>query len=308
MLLMGPSYYCGVVLMLLTFLSSGCSVRSIAVDMTASIMNEGAKAFEEESDLEFAEQSIGGNLKVLEALLKNSPRHPSLLIQLAKSYGGYAFAFIEDKYEAYKFKNPELAEYHKKRAGQFYLRGKEFALRYLKEKNADFESALEKDFETFEKVLQDFDEDEVEGLFWAAYNWGNWVNMNLHEPDAIAAAPRVESMMKRVLVLNEKFYFAGPHLFYGVYYGGRPPMLGGDKSKSKVHFNKALAFSERKLLITQVLYAQYYAVQMQDQILFRKLLQEVIQADDFIFPEQNLITQVAKRKAKRLLARQKDLF
>jgi len=296
----------GLVWLLVTI--TGCSFKHMAVNMTADIMVEGAPAFEEENDLILAEQAIGGNLKVLESFLKVSPDNDKLQVLLSKSYGGYAFAFIEDRYEALKESNPRKAAQFKRRASNFYLRGKRFGFRYLKDENSDFREALNKDFSTFEASLEDFDEDHVEGLFFSAYNWGGWVNMNLHAPEAIVDAPKMERMMNRVLELNEKFYYAGPHIFYGVYYGGRPPMLGGNKKKAKYHFERALSLSGRKFLLTQVLYAQYYAVQTQNQKLFRRLLNEVISADDNILPEQNMVIQLAKRKARRLLANRGDLF
>ena len=85
-------------------------------------------------------------------------------------------------------------------------------------------------------------------------------------------------------------------------------MLGGNVKKAKNHFEKSLKLTERKFLISQVLYAQYFAVQTQDKMLYRKLLEEVVSAKDDILPEQNLITQLAKKKAKRLLENQRRVF
>jgi len=172
-------------LVLLLVYSTGCSMKTLGVNITAGIMKDGASAFEEENDLILAEQAIGGNLKVLEALLKVSPENEILLVLLAKGYGGYAFAFLEDRYDQYRESHPWRSKNFKKRASNLYLRGKRFAFRYLKEESSDFRDAVDKDFSTFEASLKDFDVDEAEGLFWAAYNWGNWVNMNLHSPDAI---------------------------------------------------------------------------------------------------------------------------
>ncbi len=298
-------FFCSSALML-----SSCSFKSIALNITADLFEEGQSAFEEESDLQLAEQSMGANLKVLEALLKSSPDHEGLLVLLSKSYGGYSFAFVEDAYDELKTENETRAGFHKERASRFYLRARNFSFRVLKE-DADFKNALERDFSTFatfERSLANFDRDDVPALFWTAYNWGNWINLNLHSPAAIADAPRVERLMNRVLDLDENYFFAGPHIFYGVYYGGRPPMLGGNPSKARNHFEKALKLAKRKILITQVLYAQYYALPTGNEELFEGLLGEVIKADDQIYPEQNLITQLAKKKARRLLARKSDLF
>jgi hypothetical protein len=213
------------------------------------------------------------------------------LVLLSKSYGGYAFAFVQDEYEKTQYASPKRAEAYKNRAENFYLRGKDYAMRYLSEEDSDFKEALNADFLSFEKAVKDFDEDDVPALFWGASNWGNWLNMNLD-----------------VLALDENFYYGGPHLFYGAYYAARPAMLGGNIKKAKVHFDKALKLNKRKFLIVQVLYAQYYAVQTQNKKLFRTLLKEVLTADDDIFPEQSLITQLAKRKARRLLKQQNKLF
>src|SRR3989338_1285842 len=223
---------------------------------------DGSAAFEEESDLELAEHAISANLKVIEGMLKADPTNETLLILLAKSYGGYAFGFIEERYLELKDKDPKKSDYFKHRAEVFYLRGKDFALKALSQSSSAFPEALTSDFETFENALESFGYRDVPALFWTAYNWGNWLNLNLQSPEAIAVAPKVERMMKKVLELNEAYFFSGPHLFYGVYYGARPPMLGGDKAKSKTHFELALKHTERKFLMTQVLYAQYYAVQI----------------------------------------------
>jgi len=268
---------------------------------------------------DFSEYSIFGviiknpliildNLKVIEGMLKADPSNETLLVLLAKSYGGYAFGFIEDHYLEWKEKDPKRAAYFKHRAEVFYLRGKDYALQALTQSNSSFSEALASDFGTFEQAVEKFGSADVPALFWTAYNWGNWINLNLHSPEAIAVAPKVERMMKKVLELDEKYFFAGPHLFYGVYYGARPPMLGGDKAKSKMHFEMALKFTNRKFLMTHVLYAQYYAVQTQDERLYGNLLKEVLNAPEMIYPEQSLITQLAKKKAQRLLAAKGKFF
>ena len=53
--------------------------------------------------------------------------------------------------------------------------------------------------------------------------------------------------------------------------------------------------------------AKFYAVMVQDRALFRRLLEEVINAGD-VMPEQRLANQIAKRRARRYLDRIDDLF
>lgn len=282
-------------------------MKMLAVDVTADIMVDGAKAIEEESDLTLADTAIAANIKMLEGLLKASPRNETLRILCSKSYGGYAFAFMEDAYEEFQKRDSKKAKEYKERANLFYERGKSYALSILEE-NKKFKQALGSHFEAYEAQVNDLDRSDIAPIFWTAYNWGNWINLNLHSPQAIADAPRMELLMQKVLAWDESYFFAGPHLFYGAYYGSRPPMLGGNLLKSKEHFERALTLTNRKFLIAQVLYAQYYAVQAQDKKLFDALILEVLEAPDTIFPEQSLITQLAKKKAYRLRAQRFQLF
>lgn len=287
---------------------SSCSMKTLAVRTTADIFADGEKAFEEENDLELAETAIASNLKVIEGMIKADPENRTLLLLASKSYGGYAFGFIEDHYLENKDHDRKKSEIFKHRAENFYLRGKDYGLKILELDNSHFKDALNSDFETFEKSLDDFGQGSMPALFWSAYNWGNWLNLNLESPEAIAIAPKIERMMKKILDDNESYFFGGPHLFYGAYFGARPVMLGGNLKKSQQHFEKALSITKRKFLMTQVLYAQYYAVQSQDQKLFESLLKEVLDAPHDIYPEQNLITELSKKKAERLLASRKHYF
>ncbi|GAG59489.1 unnamed protein product, partial [marine sediment metagenome] len=52
--------------------------------------------------------------------------------------------------------------------------------------------------------------------------------LNLDNPRAIFDLPKVEALMKRVLELDETYYFAGAHLFFGSLFAARPAMFGGN--------------------------------------------------------------------------------
>jgi len=85
-------------------------------------------------------------------------------------------------------------------------------------------------------------------------------------------------------------------------------VLGGDAARARRHFDRALTLTRRRFLLVQVTKAQTLAVQLQDRALFDKLLGEVLAAKLSIYPEQRLANVVAKRKARRLLARADELF
>ena len=132
--------------------------------------------------------------------------------------------------------------------------------------------------------------------------------LNLHDPAALADISRQEWLMRRVLEMDETFYHAGPHSFFGTFYGSRSRMFGGDPEKAKFHFEKSLELTENKYLLTHYLYAKTYAVQMQDRELFERLLKTVLETPLDVLPERRLANRVAKNKAQKLLDVADDLF
>ncbi|HKX11840.1 MAG TPA: TRAP transporter TatT component family protein, partial [bacterium] len=173
--------------------------------------------------------------------------------------------------------------------------------------NGSYAKAKEGTLDEFQKALGTFSKGDLEDLFWAGIAWGNYLNFNKDSTDAIAELPRVEALFNRVLELDETYYYGGPHLFFGAFYGSRPKLLGGDPDKSKMHFEKAIQIGGGKYFMAQVSEAQYYAVQVQDLGLYERLLNEIVAADVTVLPEQRLSNEVAKRRAQILLDK-KSLF
>lgn len=85
-------------------------------------------------------------------------------------------------------------------------------------------------------------------------------------------------------------------------------MLGGNAEKAKEHFEKAIKITGGKFLMAQFMLAKCYAFQTQDKELFEKTLHEIIAAPDDLFADQRLANELAKRRARHLLARIDDLF
>lgn len=279
--------------MLILFASAGCSLNRLAIKSTGSVLNHGVESLNEEQDLIIAEQAIAANLKLLEGLIKGDSEDPTLLLLAAQGFTGYALGFVEDK--------------DQQRASVFYKRGRDYGLRILN-KNRVFEKALAGNQEGFAKTLIRFKKEDVPALFWTANAWGSWINLNRNVPSAIADIWKVELMMKRVLELDEDYYYGGAHLFFLSYYGGRSKILGGDPDKAIEHFKRLIEISNGKFLMAYVFHAKYYAVQMQDVNLFNELLDKVLRTPSDILPEQRLVNEIAKAKATRLLSEVDNYF
>lgn len=294
-----------VAVVLLVF--SGCTPKQIASDITSQILRDGAPAFEAESDVEIGETAGLTMLKMLEAFQHDNPKNKNYLILLSRSYANYAFAFLE--WNVMKNKDVDQVAYDRNfaRAKRFYEQGKDFGLRVLT-RNGAFSKAYKKDLDTFKKALKGMGRGQLPALFWTAFNWGSYINLNKDSPLAIAEFPKAEAIMARVLELDENYFYSTPHLFFGFSYGSRPPMFGGDPKKSKEHFEKGIAAYRRRFLMGLVMYAQSYAVQNQDRALFDQLLNEVVATDANIMPEQRLANELAKLRAQWLLAHADQYF
>ncbi len=267
-------------------LLGGCSIKQIALNTSVGLFDKGTEAIFEEKDPEFAESSLTSQLKLLEVLLKNDPGNPKLLGYLAQGFGAYAFLFVEPK-------DPE-------RAKEFYERGRDYGLQLLNKKcKLDFEA--NPDLIKIDAALRKLSKSDGPLLFWTAYAWAGLASVSLDDPSTLAQLPKIEKMMIAVQVLTPGYFYGGPDLFLGSYYGSKPKIFGGDLEKSKSHFEKAIRSSGSKFLMAKVLFAKIYAISAQDEILYREVLGQVIDFPLFQFPEQNLSNAIAKRRAKKLL-------
>ena len=124
----------------------------------------------------------------------------------------------------------------------------------------------------------------------------------------MAELPRVVAMMKRVLVLDEAFYYGGAHSFMGILEASKPRMAGGDLNLARDHFLKAIDLGDRKFLMTQVYYANYYAKKAFDRELYLSTLEEVLNTPADIVPELTLLNSVAHTKAQKMIAEADDYF
>ncbi|MBI4125919.1 MAG: hypothetical protein HY465_00340 [Deltaproteobacteria bacterium] len=293
------------ILISLLLLSASCSLQKAAASAVGGLAWNGQTILEQESDVEAARLNTPPLIASLAVFAENKrdDRHFGAL--LAKAYGQYAYGFYEEDLLQYS-----STDYHYKesleRANRFYERGKAYGLRGLSRKSS-FHKALTQPIPDFERSLRSFKKKDVPLLFWTAFCWGGWVNLHRDDPDAIAEFSRVVAMIDRVMELEPTYASGSALSFRAVLDASRPPMLGGNPKRAKELFDQAVAV-EPRFLMTKVLFAQYYAVQVQDQKLFVQLLSDVAAADAAAFPEQRLANELAKRRATLLLGKAKLWF
>jgi hypothetical protein len=283
-----------VLLVLLPWLGA-CSMGQMVARSSVSVMDGNMEAMNRETDLVLAEAAIPANLKLIEGLIEEDPDNPDLLYLAAQGFYGYAFGFVE-------LSDPQRAE-------ALYTRGFSYGVRGLHALglNRDIDLATANP-DTIEKAVAKLGAAAVPTLFWTASCWAKQIDMRRTDPARIAQLASTERLMFRVRELQPDYYYGGVHLYYGVYYGSRAPMMGGDFAKSEQNFTAANAVSEDRLLIVDVLQAEYLERQRLDQDSFHRLLSRVVTDPVGSFPEMALANQIARARAHYLLDRESEWF
>ena len=280
-------------LALLLPLLAACSMGQMVARSSTSILDGSIAAMDRETDLALAEAAMPANLKLIEGLINEDPGNLELLASAAQGFYGYAFGFVELK--------------DQRRAEALYARGFEFGRRGLERLGVtlDFHSALP---DEVERAVARLGDEAVPLLFWTASCWAKQIDLNRDDPARLAEISATERLMHRILELQPDYYYGGVHLFYGVYFGSRAPMLGGDFARSEQEFARASAVTRGKLLLVDVLQAEYLERQRLDQQRFRQLLTRVVDTPPGSFPEMALANQIARARAQYLLNTESEWF
>ncbi len=277
---------------ILTVTAACISNKQMTVRSTAALLEDIAASANKQSDLTVIREGMPAYLMLIDGMVEAVPHNASLLITAAQAYSSFASAFIEDTDRDY--------------ARALFEKAKKYALRALEIRGLN--DPIAKPFDLFEAAVNKLGKDDVPYMFWAGTCWGSWIRLNLGSIAAVAELPRVETIMKRVLVLDEQFYYGGPHLFMGIWFASRPKIAGGDLEKARYHFTKALAFSQEAFLMTRVYYASHYAKKTFDKQLFTASLERVLDTPVDKIRQLTLLNTVAHKKAKEMLAQADDFF
>ena len=277
---------------------SACSISQITVRAAMPLIEGGVDSMKMENDIHLAYLSIPANISLIEGMLVKDPNNESLGIYAAEAYYGYAFGFVEDGF---------LSPADHVRASKLYQRCLKHAEHVLINRGLN-DTINNIRLSDLQAAIEQFDQQEVPALFWAASCLAKFVDLNRDEARNIAQLPKSAILMQRILELDEHYYMSGAHIFFGVYYGSKSPMLGGNYELSEQHFEIAAKANHNKLLIVNLLRAQYLERQRFEQQKFHELLTHIRQASERLYPEQALINQIAKHKASLLLKKEEQWF
>jgi hypothetical protein len=239
------------------------------------------------TDIGIVRDAMPTGLIQMDGFLEASPDNKFLLTTAAENYHVYAFFFVEpdDRHSAERL----------------YLRSRNYAFRALNQ-NKKFKEAADGSLEDYTKALKNFEKEDVPALYWGVSSWLSWMRVsNDSGLEEMAAFPKIEAMMDRMLVLDDSYNYGAVHALMGAYYSGIPDSFGGNPEQAAFHFDEAFGISKSKYLLWYVFYAQYYAFAVHDKKLYVDSLQKVISAPEDILPEETFPNLLAKQMAEKLL-------
>jgi len=262
----------------ISLLLSSCTALITSMAVEPAVTN-----LQKQTDVELVCEGASSYLLMIDSMIEAQPANKNLLKIGAQSYSGTVAALESCGASGDRLKTI---------SGKARLYGKRLISTVL---------PIDKGVNAVDAHLSRVGAADAEILYWGTAGWLTWINQQQGAPAAMADLVIVEKIMGRLLELDEGIGQGGPHLFFGVLYGAKPKMIGGDPGRSRLHFEKALELSHRSFLMTHALYAETYCRITFAQELHDRLLQEVLDFELDRAPENALSNQIAKRHARELL-------
>jgi tetratricopeptide (TPR) repeat protein len=269
----------GLIVLLSTLLLGGCA--SIATERMAGHLS---MAMLNQSDPEIVRTGAPAYLLLVDSLIAEEPDNADLLLVGARLYGAYAGGLVEENERRLGLTDQAL----------------EYARRALCEENRELCTVLDLPYLDFMPVLEQTGTDDLPILYGYATAWLGWIEAHSDDWNAVAALPKAEAMLQRIIALQPDYERGRAQLYFGSLLALRPAALGGKPEQAREHFEQAIRFSEGRDLMAKVEYARRYARLVFDQDLHDRLLKEVIEADPD-YPGLTLSNVIAQDKARALL-------
>ena len=281
-------------------LDAGCAGRTAAwqqeqtspteagpADAGGSMAAAGDAAWAERDTLAKVNEAIAGWEKASEA----GANDVATLTKLTRAYYYRADRFLRSDEGAY------LESMNK---------GVEWGERALVAASPAFEEAMRGKKGKFQEAVLLVGPEGIGAMYWYASCLGKWAKRTGFAV-LLGQKDNIKATMTHVLELDEKFYHGGPHRYFGAYYSIAPGFAGGDTTKSDEEFSASLKISPY-FLGTKVLKAEHYAVKMDDEDLFKSLLEEVLAANPEEVAEIAPEMRAEQEKATELLENIDELF
>lgn len=281
-------------------LSSGCSVKKLAMNQLGDALSGGGDVFASDEDPELVGDALPFSLKLMESVLAETPRHQGLLTALTSGFAQYSYGWVQLKADEIEDDDYERSEQMRERAAKLYRRANRYGMRAIEAKYPGFGDELR---ENVDGALSDLGEEDVEALYWTALSWAGAISLSLDNMSLVGDLAFVEAMMERCLELDPDWEMGSIQSFFITYEMSRMNGEGDPVENATRYYQRALELSEGKLASIYVAYAEAVAVDRGDKELFIDLLNKAIEIDVDAYPSLRLNNLLYQRRAEWLLTR-----
>jgi predicted anti-sigma-YlaC factor YlaD len=293
------------VLLLLT-LTTGCSIKRYAIKSIGDSLASGsASTFATDDDPDLVGEALPFSLKLVESLLAEVPDHEGLLVAASSGFTQYAYVYVQQKADEMEDSDLAAAEQLRQRARRLYLRAYRYGLRGLETRHRGFEAGLRSAPKSAVAVTK---RQDVPLMYWTAAALGSAIALSKNEPELVADQLLVEALIDRALELEPGYGDGAIHGFLVVYEGVRQGAPGDAATRSRRHFERAVALTGGQSAGPYVAMAENVAVAQQDKAEFERLLQQALAVNVDAKPEWRLLNLIMQRRARWLLTRTDALF
>jgi hypothetical protein len=268
---------------------AGCG--ALAARASAGVARDLTRGILEQNDPDTVADGLPAYLLLMDGLISGRPEDAILLVAGSKLYSSYAGSFVADP----------------PRRIRLALKADGYARRATCISTRDLCDALDGPYDEFEAVVSGLGAKSVDVAYALATAWAGLIQADPGDMDRIAALPRVQLLLEKVVALAPGTDGGAAWMYLGVMGSLRPESLGGRPAVGKAAFESAIERSGGRNLMAKTLYAEYYARLVFDQELHDRLLHEVLDASPDA-PGLTLGNVLAQRRAQELLESGKDYF
>jgi hypothetical protein len=259
--------------------TQGTTTASIA----GSRMEEAEALWQKRDDRAELEKAIA----VWEEIVKSDPNQAEAYVRLSRAY-----YFLADGHLGL---DPNVKEEEELAV---YTKGVNAGEQALLRMEPDFEATMRGGGE-FEDAIRKISVKGVPPAYWYCVNLGRFatkkgLSTRLYYKDKLKAA------METIQSLDPKYFYGAADRYLGGFYSVLPSIAGKDLDKSRTHFDASLAAAP-EYLTTRVVKAEFLAVELDDETMYRTLLDEVLKGEETDNPDIAPENRAAKRRAQKML-------
>lgn len=261
-----------------SLLTSGCTVvvERFSDNLSGAVL--------EHDDPETIRDAAPAYLLLIDSVVRNSPDSTSALAAGARLYAAYSAIFVTDP----------------KRMRRLSKRALDYGQRAACERIDEMcETGLP--FQRFEMLVSEIRPRDMDAMHAYSLAWLSYIRAHSGDWRAIADLPRVETLLARLIEIDESHDNGSLQLYMGILKTLRPPALGGEPEVGRRHFERAIELSDGRNLAAKVEFARSYARGVYDRELHDRLLEEVLAAEPEAGP-YTLLNVIAIQQAEELLA------